>query len=94
MKHIGRLFAVLIAAGTTVLATLLGFVATANAMPLPLPPAGPLAPATSSIAEAGSGLAVWQLALIAAGAAALLVAVTIAATLLATHARRPIAARA
>jgi hypothetical protein len=86
MKNVRRVVVLLVAS----LATLIGFVTAANAMPLPLPPAGPDAPAANTaVAQGGGGIEIWQLALIAAASAAVLVIVTMFATLAATKSRRP-----
>lgn len=90
MRHIRRTLIGLLAT----FAALLAGAVPATAMPVPLPP-GPASDPTTPAAASSGGLAIWQLALIAAASALALTIVVVAARLAAvrTH-RRVVANRA
>lgn len=86
MKHIRRSLTLLIASITTLVVG----ASAAAAVQLPPPPAGPDSPAGTAVSHSSGGLAIWQLALIAAASAIVLVLATMFATLSASRARRPV----
>lgn len=87
MRHIRRSLTLFIAS----IATLVGGATTAAAVQLPPPPATPDSPvSTGTVSHGSSGLAIWQLALIAAASAIVLVLATMFATLSASRARHPV----
>ena len=87
MKHIRRSLTLLIASITTLV---VGASAAAAVQLPPPPPAGPDSPAGTAVSHSSGGLAIWQLALIAAASAIVLVLATMFATLSASRARRPV----